>query len=333
MKKQFWPQPAWKKTLIGAVLLAGALLIALLIYTFQLLQPVDPAATSLERFIVPKGAAVQTIANQLHQQGFIKNPWVFRLIVKSKGLENKLQAGSFELSKNMAAQQIAALLTEGTQDVWVTILEGWRKEEIAESLANQGLDQFDADEFLSLAVASEGRLFPDTYLVPREITAAGMYQLLTSTFNRKVEQGLAEEIAASKYDLDKAIIMASLVEREANDYEQMRHVAGILWNRINIGMALQVDATLQYAKGYDRAEQTWWPFPTAADKSRQSPFNTYLNPGLPPRPIANPGLNAIKAALDPLEVDDLFYLHASDGSMYYAETLEGHNANVSRYLR
>jgi UPF0755 protein len=303
------------------------------IYVYTLLQPVDPSADQAQRFTIPKGQSVTMIANRLYEAKFIKHPLVFRLVAKQAGLESKIQAGSFSLSPAMTPKEIAEALTKGTTDVWVTIPEGMRREEIAESLANQELTEFDQEVFLELSEDSEGYIFPDTYLVPRMITAETMFSLLSNTFDRKVEQGLEEEIAASEYSLEQAIILASILEREAQGYQDMRHVAGVLWKRIEIGMPLQADATLQYAKGYNATQKSWWVPPLAEDKQIESPFNTYLNPGLPPKPISNPGLDAIKAALDPLETDDLFYIHDRTGQIHFAETLDEHNANVNRYLR
>ncbi len=322
-----------KKPLLAFILLVILLPLAAIAYAYNQSLPVDAANNQIVTFVIPKNASAGLIANKLHSEGLIKDPLIFKLIIKQKGLEQRIPSGSFELSPSYGAARIAEVFTDGSQDIWVTVLEGWRKEEVVESLASQNLSEFDPEEFLKLAETSEGKLFPDTYLVPKEITANSMHSLLINTFNRKVVNGLEKEIAASPRRFDDVLIMASLIEREARDYEQMRHVAGILWNRIDIGMALQVDATLQYAKGYDSVEQKWWPSPTAADKQRPSLYNTYLNPGLPPQPIANPGLSAIKAALDPLDVDDLFYLHDGAGNMYFARTLEGHNANVNKYLR
>ena len=233
----------------------------------------------------------------------------------------------------MSVSEIANYLTIGTEDVWITLLEGWRTEEIAEYLEAQDLDSFNKEEFITMAKPNEGMLYPDTYLIPREISSEQIYNLLLNTFDLKVVQGLSEEIAGSQRDFNQVLIMASLVEREAKTFEQMRRVAGILWNRIDLGMALQADATLQYVNGYDRVQKKWWAVPSSEDKKQKSPYNTYLNPGLPPKPISNPSLNAIKATLDSLESDDRFYIHANDGTMYYASTLEGHNANVNKYLR
>lgn len=296
-------------------------------------QPVDASHTQTSRFVIRKGQSVSSIAAALGEAHLVRSPLIFRFIARWYHLEQNVQAGSFLLSPAMSPYQIATILTTGTDDLWVTLPEGWRKEEIAQAFARQELSAFSQTEFLELAAASEGKLFPDTYLVARDSTAQTLYSLLTNTFERKVVQGLAPELSRSDHSLDEILIMASLLEREAVGYEQMRHVAGILWNRIDLGMALQVDATLQYQRGYDEAQQTWWAPPRAADKTTASPFNTYLHPGLPSRPIANPGLDAIKAAANPLSVNDLYYVHDRSGQLHYAKTLEEHNQNVERYLR
>jgi UPF0755 protein len=347
-------KPASRKIqIIVYLILFILLLFSAAIFSFSvLLKPVsvlvDSEEVQSQRFVIPKGQAISIIGQRLQEENLIKNAYAFRFVVMRDDLASKIQAGSFDISPTMSVSEIAKHLTTGTEDVWITILEGWRAEEIAESLANKDLDAFDKEEFLNLAKASEGMLYPDTYLIPREMTSQAIYNLLLNTFEKKVSQGLWDEIEAlesgegnlsKKYSatqiktFDQVLIMASLVEREAKTYEQMRRVAGILWNRIEIGMALQVDATLQYSNGYNKVQDKWWAVPSAQDKKINSPFNTYLNPGLPPKPICNPGLNAIKATLEPIESDALFYIHDSDGSMYYSSNLEGHNANINKYLR
>jgi len=329
MKKTSTKKPTL--TIIFLVIVVSLLLV--FFYVLSLLKPVSSSSTESQRFVIPKGQAISIIGQRLQKENLIKNAYAFRFVVMRDDLASKIQAGSFDISQVMNVSEIATHLTTGTEDIWVTILEGWRAEEIAESLDGQDLDNFDKEEFLNLAKASEGSLYPDTYLIPREMTSQAIYNLLINTFEKKVSQGLWDEIEASERDFDEVLIMASLVEREARTYEQMRHVAGILWNRIDKGMALQVDATLQYSNGYNKVEEKWWAVPTSEDKKIKSPFNTYLNPGLPPKPIANPSLNAIKATLEPLNSDALFYIHANDGSMYYASTYEGHSANINKYLR
>lgn len=322
-----------KRTIFGiglSLVLLVAIVSAALIW--YLMQPASQEkATS--RFVITRGQAVGSIAQKLEKEGYIRSAKLFQIVVKVQGIERQLQAGSFMLSKSESPWEIARKLTSGTDDVWVTLPEGLRREEIAAAFEAQDLTEFNKATFLELSVGNEGYLYPDTYLVSREITAESAFSLLTRTFDQKVTQGLAQEIKSSKYSLEDAIVLASLLEREANGVDDMRHIAGVLWKRLEIGMPLQVDATLQYAKGFDQVQQSWWVPPTSADKSIESPFNTYLHPGLPPRPIANPGVSAVSAALNPLITDDLYYIHDRTGQVHFAKTLEGHNQNIAKYLQ
>ncbi|MBU0578588.1 endolytic transglycosylase MltG [Patescibacteria group bacterium] len=322
-----------KKNIILVLTMFLVLIVGLGGYLYLFSQPVTAGVADKIQFAIPRGQAVSVIASRLKEAGLIKSSLMFRLTVKQQGLGTKLQSGSFQISPAMTPAEIAFKLTQGTNDIWVTIPEGWRREEIADSFINQDFTAFDSKEFLNLSIGQEGRLFPDTYLFSRESTAQLVYKTLVNNFEKKVIVGLAKEIDQSIYDLEEALVMASIVEREARGFEEMRHVAGVLWKRIEIGMALQADATLQYAKGYSALTQSWWEPPSAADKKIVSPFNTYLNPGLPPKPIANPGLESIKATLNPLKTNDLFYLHDRSGGIHYAQNLEEHTANVQRYLR
>jgi UPF0755 protein len=315
------------------VLLIGIIGAGIGYYLYLQLKPVNEHSTNTVEFSIAKGQAVSTIGTRLQQAGLIRQPLLFRLVVLQEKLGNKIQAGSFSLSPAMSTNEIAHQLTKGTDDVKITILEGWRKEEIAEMLDEQKLDNFNKADFLKLVEGEEGLLFPDTYLVQRSATTQSIHDLLRDTFDRKVTNGLEEDIKASGKEFKDIIVMASLIQREAKDPEQMKVVSGILWNRVQLGMALNVDATLQYIKGYNKSQQSWWVEPLAADKESTSAYNTYKNPGLPPRPIDNPGLDAIKAALHPTETDYLYYVHDTKGGVHYAKTLEEHNRNVQQYLR
>lgn len=298
-----------------------------------LVSPVNLQKTQTQSFVIPKGQAISIIAKRLVEAGLIKNDLAFRFIVQKNNLGQKIQAGSFDLSPNMTTTEIAQKLTQGTYDVWVTIPEGWRREEIADSLAAQELEFFSKEDFLQQTKGLEGKLFPDTYLVPRQISTEQLVRLFQQTFEKKILKGLEADLKKSSYSLNEVLTMASIIERESKGYEQMRQVAGVLWKRIDIGMALQVDASLQYIKGYDSTQDSWWVTPTADDKKLNSVFNTYKYPGLPPAPIANPGFDAIKATLNPIESDSLYYIHDREGEIHFASTLEEHNANVDRYLR
>jgi len=324
---------SFKKPLILILIMFLVLVAGLAGYLYILSQPVSAVSETKTQFVVPRGQAVSVIASRLKEEGLIKSSLMFRLVLKQQGLETKLQAGSFQVSPAMTPAEIATRLTQGTDDTWVTILEGWRREQVAASLEEYDLKSFNSQEFLDLTLGQEGKIFPDTYLFSKESTAAKVYQVIQSNFEKKVMVGLADEIKKSSRSFDDALIMASIVEREARGYQEMRHVAGILWNRYDMNMALQADATLQYVKGYDKQIQSWWEPPTSIDKKLDSPFNTYLNFGLPPQPICNPGLDAIRASLNPLETTDFFYLHGRNGEIHYGKNLEEHNANVQQYLR
>lgn len=306
--------------------------IALAITAINFLQPVDPQDQSIVRVVIPKGRSVKAVSQQLKEKGLIKSPFMFQVYYRLNQDQYKIQAGSFELSPSLAVEDIFQKLSQGTDDVWITLTEGLRREEIAESLESYSLQEYDQQEFLSQTVGLEGQLFPDTYLVPKESTTQSIVSLLQNTFEEKIEP-LQAEIDQSPRSFKDLLIMASLLEREAQGKEQMRLVSGVLWKRLELGMPLQVDATLQYAKGYDEQLQTWWPSPTAGDKEIDSRFNTYRNPGLPPHPICNPGYDAIEAALTPIDSGNLYYLHDNQGEIHFAQTLQEHNQNVNRYLR
>jgi UPF0755 protein len=296
-------------------------------------QARSDASQQITRFVIPKGQALSIIAERLEEEKLIKNKWAFRFAVYKNDLANKIQAGSFELSASMNTWEIAQALTMGTDDTWITLPEGWRREEIAESLSKQGLNNFKIEEFLNLSKGLEGQLFPDTYLVPREITSAQILSLLKNTFATKVTSALSEELADSQMSLNEVLTLASLVQRESANDAEMSLVAQILMNRLDINMPLQVDATLQYIKGYKETEKSWWQTPLAEDKKLDSLYNTYKYPGLPPGPICNPGISAIQAVLKPTSTKALYYIHDKSGKIHTADTLEDHNSNVNKYLR
>lgn len=320
------------KPLFVSLFLIGVVLIGATVYLATWFQPVNPDDRSDRQFVIPRGQTLTTIGQRLKNAGLLKNTLAFRLMVKKNNLGHKIQAGSFKLSPSMSVAKIAQTLTMGTEDSWITIQEGWRAEEIAESLARQNFTNFNQAEFVRLVKDSEGKLFPDTYLIPLQISAQQLYDLLLKTYDRKVGP---LNLSENDFNLNEqeVIILASLVEREGRGVTDRRNVAGILLNRLEIDMALQVDATLQYATGYDQDQKTWWREPLAKDKEIASPYNSYLTPGLPPTPICNPGLDAIQAVLNPVESDNLYYLHDLSGVAHYARTYEEHLANINKYLR
>lgn len=301
-----------------------------LIWWQQGTAPVNPFNKTPKIFVVGKGEGVRTIASRLKKDNLIKDQVAFFLLIKKMGIDQDIQAGDFRLNQAMNAQTVAQTLTKGMVDLWVTILEGWRSEEIALKLASDL--QLPESQFLKYS--QEGYMFPDTYLIPKEATAAAIAQILKDNFRQKVTEELQKEATKSGLTLKETIILASIVEKEANGEEDRSLIAGILLRRLKSGWPLQADATLQYALGYQPEERTWWKKNlTDLDKKFKSPYNTYLNIGLPPEPIGNPGLASIKAVIYPEKSDFWYYLHDPTGGVHFAKTIEEHEINIDKYLR
>ena len=322
--------------LIIFVLIFALIAFGLFFISSNSFKPVDLKSSDTQNFIVKKGQSVDSIGQELHQSGLVKSPISFKIMVSKLGLSRNIQAGGFKLSPAQTTQEIAQSLTKGTTDIWVTILEGWRREEIAAELTktfNQNDIVFDEDEFLRLTEGREGYLFPDPYLMPLSTTEQSMAAMLSSTFDSKFSDQLQAGAQKSGRSIEDIVIMASLIEREAKTDESRKMISGILWKRLDNDWPLQVDATLQYAKGYNSLEDTWWTPPTAAEKQVDSPYNTYQHPGLPLGPIASPSLSSLEAAVYPTSSAYWYYLTDLEGGMHYGETLEDHNQNIANYLR
>ena len=307
------------------------LIITLAFYLFyrEGTLPVNKSNQSTKIFVINQGESLTSVVNNLSKEGLIRNRLIFFLIVKKLGIERKIQAGDFRLSPAMDAYQIAKNLTHGTLDIWVTLIEGTRKEEIAQIISqNLGIPE---TEFLKYA--KEGYLFPDTYLLPKDATPESIVKILENNFNKKFSTELQQKAKAKGLSPTETIILASLVEREAKLSEDRQLVASVILNRFKTEMKLDIDATIQYTLGYQPEEKTWWKkVLTTDDLAIDSPYNTYKNKGLPPTPICNPGLAAIQTIANAPETDYFYYLSDKKGKIHYAVTLEEHNENVRKYL-
>ena len=208
--------------------------------------PVNTTEPVTDIFVIQPGEPIRTIANNLEDEGYIRDSLAFFLLVKRLGIERNIQAGDFRLSTAMSAQDIIEELQHGTIDVWVTIPEGWRSEEIAIKLTQELA--IPEKEFLQHA--EEGYMFPDTYLFPKLASGSAVAEKMRSTFNQKVAKTYLDDIESSEFTLQEIVTLASLVEREARFDEERPIVASVLINRLREGMALDIDATLQYALGY-----------------------------------------------------------------------------------
>lgn len=316
-----------KKPLIVTIIVIIFALGAFLFYSEGTLS-VNKANTESKIFVINPGESLDTIINKLANEGLIRNRLVFYLIVKQKGIETKIQAGDFRLSPSMSAFELADELTHGTIDVWVTIKEGLRKEEIAEIISHEfGLSESEFNGF-----AEEGYLFPDTYLIPKNPTSQQIIDIMIKNFDSKYTTEIEEKMLAKGLTKEQAITMTSLVEREASGNDR-QGIANIIYKRYVNDWPLNIDATVQYALGYQPSQKTWWKKDLTQEeyKSVQSPYNTYLHTGLPPAPIANPGLAAIEAVANADENTPYwYYFHDEDGNVTYSKTLEEHVNNSSK---
>ncbi len=265
---------------------------------------------------IPPGSSVLKIGEILHANNLIRSPRFFQFYVRTNKLS--LQAGDYTLGRAPLVE-IARSLTKGREnEIRITIPEGYRREQIAE-LLEQKL-AIDPLEFMSATKELEGYLFPDTYSFSEGSTVSDVVERFESNFEAK-----ARDLNLTKED----VVLASIVEREALTVAEKPVVAGILQNRLRDGWALEVDATIQYIMG---KPGDWWPTPLLGDRSRKSPYNTYLNRGLPPGPIGNPGLVSLKAVKNPVNTDNYFYLHDKSGGIHYAKTNAEHEQNIARYI-
>ncbi len=312
--------------------LLGIILVGLLIFWLwwsQAIKPPVPDDGTSVLFSIESGENIRSIADKLQKQNLIRSPVAFFLLARFGSVADKIQAGEFRLSRRADMYKIADSLTHGTVDVQITIPEGYRNEEIALKLA-QSLS-IPENEFLK--AAEEGFMFPDTYLIPKEASASQVSKIFLDNFNKKVTEKEISLIKQKNLTLDEVINIASIVEREAKLDEDRPLVASVILNRLNIGMKLDIDATIQYALGYIPAEKSWWKKEiTLEDLEIDSPYNTYKNPGLPPTPIANPGLKAILAVLEAPKTDYLYYIADKTGKSHFAISFDEHAKNIAKYL-
>lgn len=300
------------------------------------------------RFTVAPGDTPPVIAQNLVSANLISDPSLFVDYVQLNDYDRQLEAGTYFLNQAQAISQIAFALTDSRSSQFpFRILEGWRIEEVAEAIDDNPYFGFSGTDFLNIigsgaqvdeafaaqvglppGASLEGFLFPDTYQLPAAVTPTMLRDILTQAFLEKVGTQLPQDAATQGFSLYQAVSLASIVQREAVYADEQPLIASAYRNRLAIGQRLEADPTIQYAIGY--RDGSWWPRITAANYSDViSPYNTYLNDGLPPSPIANPGITAIQAAVYPAE-SNYYYFRAdcrSDGYHEFATTFEEHVAN------
>jgi UPF0755 protein len=314
----------------------------LLWYNGQATRPVDSAAGE-QKFSVATGESVADVAVRLEQAGLVRSAGAFRAYLIYRGMDTTLQAGEYTLSAALSPLQIAERLQDATPaQVKFVILPGWRVEEIAQAFDTAGL-QITPDDFLAAAHSTrpafdsvpagatvEGFLFPDEYILPRTMRAQQVIDLLMSRFDMMLTPEMRENFSRRNLSTYQAVTLASILQREAVQSDEQPLIASVLLNRLEAGMNLQTDPTIQYALGFDAASNSWWKSPLSlADLTVDSAYNTYIHLGLPPGPIANPSLTALQAVAFPADTPYLFFRARCDGSgrHNFAETFEEHLEN------
>jgi UPF0755 protein len=316
------------KRLITVAVLFIILAAGLALWWENGLMSANSSNKTAQIFVVKKEEGVREIANNLKAAGLIRDPIVFFLYTRLNGLDKQLQAGDFRLNPSMNTNDIANGLTHGTLDIWTTIPEGLRAEEVAAILKDK-VPSYE-DSWRAVLDANEGYLFPDTYLIPRDADVNTIVAMMKNNFQAKYDS--VKDTKTTILTDAQTVIIASIIEREAVFAEDRPLVASVLINRLNLGMPLGSDPTVMYALGYQPSEKTWWKKDlTADDLLINSPYNTRKDAGLPPTAISNPGLSSIKAALAPSKTDYLFFFSDKQGHLHFATTMAGHNANIQKY--
>ncbi len=303
-------------------------------------------------FTVEPGEGGAQIAERLASKGLIKNTLLFRLLVQRYGVGRELRAGRYSVPASTNIKDLIAALTKGQQQlVAVTVPEGLRIEEVAHLLEWQGIG--DAQTFLRLALQSapnvevgntskvstgmEGYLFPDTYLVPKEFSAADFLGLMKENFLEQVTSAMRQQATDTGQTLHQVVTLASIVEREAAHPEEQPLIASVYLNRLRESLKLDADPTVQYSlvrQGSPAPASGYWKKElTIDDLAVNSPYNTYAHQGLPPGPIDSPGLGAIRAVLQPAQSKYYFFVAEEDGTHAFASTFEEHLQNTARYQR
>jgi len=296
-----------------------------------------PAATT--GVVVARGSTFADIASQLQSAGVIASAELFRLYAKAGHADTQARAGEFRFTPHQTPAEILRQLQTGGAQIakWVTIPEGFTAKQIAAQLQSEGFGDAATYEnaFMHDTIAidgfrtknMEGYLFPDTYLMPLDASPPSVEAIMSSQFRKELPPDTARKARARGLTVLQIITLASLIEREAKADDERPLMAGVYYNRLRLGMPLEVDATIEYALPQHETVITY------SDLRLDSPYNTYLHQGLPPTPIANPGRPSLIAALNPRPSDYLYYVYKGHGHHAFAKTLAEQNANIAKYLK
>jgi len=322
------------------------ILVSFFSYQKEISDPANKEAGNVE-FTVSDGESVRDIGNNLFSSGLIRSKFYFNLFTRKENLQSSLQAGDYLLSPSLSIKEIVEILASGlalTGEKTIKIIEGWRIMEINDYLVKNNI--LDDNEFLIIARTKagdwdygflkeaplnadlEGFLFPDTYRIFNDAAAEDIIVKMLDNLDKKITIEMREDIENSGRSIYEIIILASLVEKEVRGYGDMQIVSGIFLSRIKNGQPLESCATLAYVLGENKKQYS------IEDTKIDSGYNTYKNQGLPPGPICNPGINAIKAAVHPKDTEYNYFLNRFDNrETVFSKSYEEHLANKDKYLK
>lgn len=318
--------------------------LVVLIFWFGLIVFSGNGTEEDSSFVIESGQGVNAISEHLDQEGLIKNKFIFETWLWLKKSESKVKAGVYNIPADTSIRQLANIFVLGPQNSQetVTLLEGWTRQLMGGALDKKGLSGSDFmsqtarktdyqatyDFLLDAPVSAslEGYIFPDTYYVDKYTSVGNFISKTLNNFDRKLTDDLRDEIARQDKTIFEIVTLASIVEREVPQATDKKMVADIFLKRLEAGIGLQSDATINYITGKGLTQ------PTAEDLAIDSPYNTYKYRGLPPGPIANPGIDSIEAVVYPMANDYYYFLTKPDGEVVYSLDYEEHLQNKAKYL-
>jgi len=333
------------RTKVLLAIIAGCLfllILCLMLFIYQLKIPLSKGEAE-KVFVIEEGQNLKKIAQNLRIERIIGSKWTFIIYVFLEGRTKGLQAGKYNLSSDMNIVEVAKKIINGeTIQDWtkVTFPEGWTNKQVEEKLVELGIISLEERKFFTISTESfpfladkptgpnlQGYLFPDTYYFEKGLIIEEVVKKMLRNFGEKLTQDLRDEIEQQGRTTYEIVIMASILEREVITDEDRAIVSGVFWRRIKNNYPLESCATIAYVLGVDK-----WRY-SFDDTRIESPFNTYLNVGLPPLPINNPGLSTIRAAIYPQETDYNFFLTDPEtGKTIFSKTFYEHSANKRKYF-
>ncbi|KKW19452.1 MAG: Aminodeoxychorismate lyase [Parcubacteria group bacterium GW2011_GWA2_51_10] len=317
-----WREHANRRTIITLVLFGAIALYAYL----SIIRPPDNFPIAI-LVTVEENMPLTAVAEMLEEGGVVRSSFALRFVVAATGHEQNVRAGDYLFKEPKDLFSVARAISIGAfglEPLRIRIPEGATTKDM-EKIFSLQLQRFDEENFRVLAFPLEGFLFPDTYFFLPNATEELVVRTMRQNFDTHIVE-LEEEIAAFGRPLPEVVTMASLLEKEARKYEDRRKIAGVLWNRLDKGMLLQVDAAFLYTLG-----RTTYDLSTE-DLASDTPYNTYRYKGLPPGPIGSPSIDSLRAAIDPAKHSYLYYLADRKGTTYYSKTYEEHLQKKRRYI-